>query len=111
MTATNKDFQKRLEFDPEKVNRAYEKLVQIFQDEKLTVGEIIIAYGNLGYTLGASVEGFKEKGPTIDELNKMYYSNPTLGVALMIQGITVTSWYENWEKQQLNKVQGNQGES
>jgi len=106
----NKDFVKRLDFDPEKVNRAFENLVKVFQDEKLTVGEIIIAYGNLGYTLGASIEGFDKNGPTIEELKKMYYTNPSVGVAMMIQGIHVTSWYSDWEKLQLNK-QDNQGET
>lgn len=106
----SKDFVKRLEFDPEKVNRAFEKLVQVFQDERLTVGEILIAYGNLGYTLGASIEGFDKEGPSIEELQKMYYMNPSAGVGLMIQGIHVTSWYSDWEKLQLNK-QDNQGES
>ena len=107
----SKDFQKRLEFDPDKVNRAYEKLVKIFQDEKLTVGEILIAYGNLGYTLGASIEGHQGEGPTTEELQRMYYTNPTPGVALMIQGIHVTSWYGDWERIQLNKVQDTKGES
>ena len=109
--STNKEFVKKLEFDPEKVNRVFERLVDIFQEEKLTVGEIIIAYGNLGYTLGASVAGYTDKGPSMEELNKMYYSQPSLGVALMIQGMTVTSWYGEWEKQQFNKQKDNQGES
>lgn len=109
--STSKDFQKKLEFDPDKVNRVYEKLVEIFQEEKLTVGEIIIAYGNLGYTLGASIEGYHEKGPSPEELEKLYYSHPTLGVALMVQAMTVTGWYEQWEKQQVNKVQDTKGES
>jgi len=108
---TSKEFKKKLEFDPDRVNRVYEKLVGIFQEEKLTVGEIIIAYGNLGYTLGASIEGYQEKGPSPEELEKLYYSNPTLGVALMVQAMTVTGWYEQWEKLQVNKVQDTKGES
>jgi len=98
---SDKNFTAKLEFDPDKVNRVYEKLVNIFQEEKLSVGEIIIAYGNLGYTLGASIEGYDGEGPSLEELTKKYYSDPTLGIALMIQGITVTSWYSSWEKQQI----------
>jgi hypothetical protein len=87
------------EFNPERVDAAYQELVQVFNKHQLTTGEIIIAYGNLGYTLGASIEGYQEgKGPTITELQKMYYQSPTLGVAMMIQGYTCTSWYEDWAK-------------
>ena len=57
----DKDPKPRLKFDPEKVSDVYEKLVEVFQDAKLTTGEILIAYGNLGYTLGASIQGLVEE--------------------------------------------------
>lgn len=87
-------------FSPAKVEKCYEELVEVFQKHKLSVREILIAYGNLGYTLGASIEGFSGQGPSASDLEKMYYTNPTVGVALMSQGLLVTSWDESYEKQQ-----------
>lgn len=83
-------------FDPEKVEEAFAQLVSVFQEQKLTVGEIIIAYGNLGYTLGASIEGYAGQGPSIEELEKLYYQNPTIGVSLMLQSIMVTTWFDDY---------------
>jgi hypothetical protein len=31
-------------------------------------------------------------GPSYEELNKQYYSNPTIGVALMLQSLILSSW-------------------
>ena len=104
--STDKDFSEKkiLSFDPEKVDQAYQKLVQIFVEEKLTAGEIIIALGNLTYTLGASMEGYKDKGPSLEKLKEMYYTNPTLGVAMMLSGITQTSWYSSYEESSLEQT-------
>ena len=93
---------KTLEFDPERCNEMFEELVEVFQKHRPTVGEIIVAYGNLGYTLGASVNNYKGKGPGIEQLKELYYKNPgDIGIALMLQGLTVTTWYGDWEQLQL----------
>lgn len=99
---------KKLTFDPEKVSEGHEKIVSVFQELGLTVGEIIVLYGNLGYTLGASIAGYEDKGPSPEELERMYYENNTdkkthLGVALMTQGMTTTSWYDSWKNILLNE--------
>lgn len=87
---------KTLSFDPERCTQVLEELVEIFRKHKPTVGEILIAYGNLGYTLGASI-GKYEKGPSIEELEELYYKEPgRLDVALMIQGLQTTTWYESY---------------
>ena len=98
-----KDLKTTLEFDPEACNALYEDLVKVYQKHKPTVGSILINYGNLGYTLGASIQGYKDEGPSVEELNKMYYSNPSLGIALMLQGVTIVSWFSSWEEQQVKK--------
>ena len=90
-----------LSFDPDKCSDLYQELVEVFQKYKPTVGELLIAYSNLGYTLGASIGGYKDKGPSMEELEKLYYSQPSLDVALMLQAMTVGSWYDEWEKQVL----------
>jgi hypothetical protein len=97
-----------MKFDEKKASQALSDLIDVFQKKKLTIGEILVVYGNLGYALGASIEGYDDKGPSISELEKLYYSNPTPGVALMLQGVTVTTWYEDWVKK-LKEKQDKEG--
>ena len=95
---------KTLDFDPESCNDLYIKLVEVFQEAKPTIGEILIAYGNLGYTLGASIGRYSEKGPSFEELNELYYKEPgRLDIAMMLQGLTICSWYEDWEQIQTSQ--------
>jgi hypothetical protein len=102
---------KSLAFDPEKTEKLYEDLVKLFAERRPTVGEILIAYGNLGYALGASIGGFSGEGPGVDELKELYYSNPgRLDIALMLQGLLITTWYDDWERNQLEK-KGTKGET
>ena len=89
----------KLEFNSEKVNNVYEKLVQTFQEAKLTTGELLIAFGNLGYTLGASIEGYSDKGPSIEELKKKYYEGATVGVALMLQSYHIVEWFDQYQEE------------
>lgn len=92
-----------LSFDPANTNQCYEELVEVFRKYKLRVGEILIAYGNLGYALGASIEGYKDKGPSVEELQKLYYSKPSPGVGLMLQGVTITTWFDQYEKAKVDE--------
>ena len=99
---------REIEFSPEKVSEGHEKIVEVFRELGLTIGEIIVLYGNLGYTLGASIAGYEEKGPSPEELEKMYYEGngskrKQLGVALMQQGMLCTSWYDSWKNVLLNE--------
>jgi len=94
---------KKLGFDPERCNNLYEELVEVFQKHRPTVGEIIVAMGNLCYTLGASIGKFK-KGPSFEEAKKLYYMDPKrVDLAMMMQGFTMTTWYGDWEELQLSK--------
>ncbi len=103
-----KDIKKTLAFNPEKCNNLYTELVEVFQKIKPTIGEIIIAVGNLLYTVGASIEKYPEKGPSFEELKKLYYMNPKkIGLAMMMQGLTMTTWFQSYEAQQLEKVDKN----
>ena len=98
-----KDIEKTLAFDPKKVEQCYSDLIEVFQKHRLTTGEILIAYGNLGYALGAAVEGYKEKGPGPDELKRLYYSKATPGVGLMLSGLTISSWYDTYLKTKVDE--------
>jgi len=99
-----KDIKKTLAFDPEKCNDLYTGLVEVFQKHKPSVGEIIIATGNLIYALGASIGGYPEKGPSLEELKRLYYIDPgKISLALMMSGTQMCSWYSSYEAQQLGK--------
>ncbi len=82
-----------MDTDNDKISACHTELIDIFQKYKLNIGEILITYGNLGYTLGASIDGHAGQGPSEEELKKAYYTTPTVGVGLMLQGIEVTGWY------------------
>src|SRR5271165_6165274 len=100
----NKDIETTSSFEPAKVEKMYEELVQVFKTYRPTVGEILIAYGNLGFALGASIEGYKGEGPTLEQVKEMYYKNPTLGVALMAHSVEVCGWYDTYNKTREKEV-------
>lgn len=96
--------EKKIGFDPDKATKLLEELIEVYQNNKPTTGEILIATSNLLYTLGASVGGYGETGPGIDELKRLYYSEPgRLDVAMMLQALTMSTWYEDWEKLQTQQ--------
>jgi len=83
-------------FDPDKVSDSLDKILEILQTNKLRVGELIILYGMLGYSMGLSIEGVG--GMSIEELQKKYYAGPTVGVSMAITGLTVSSWFDGYMK-------------
>jgi len=91
--------EKKLGFDPNKASALLEELIEVFQRHRPTVGEIVTVSSNLLYTLGASIGQYGETGPGVDELKRLYYSEPgRMDVALMLQGLQMATWYEDWEK-------------
>ena len=98
MNKIDKNPEKTLKFDPEKCNTTLRKLLDAFQEHRPTIPEILVIYGNLGYLLGASIEGYDAEGPNIEELEKKYYVDPTVGTALMLQGLQVTNWFQDHEE-------------
>lgn len=84
--------------DLEKVENVLNKIIKCVNTGKLSIREIIILYGNLGYHFGASIAGFKDKGPGIEDLKKAYYSSPTVDIGLMLQGLMITGWEEDFIK-------------
>jgi len=80
-------------------NLCLQELIETFNKYNLRTQDLVVVYGNLGYALGASVDGIDEgQGPTMEELKKSYYANPTIGTSLMLQGFLVTSWYDQVNK-------------
>ncbi len=84
--------------DEANLTEALKELIETFNKHNLRIQDILLVYGNLGYALGASIEGYKGKGPDFDALQKKYYEKPTIGVALMLQGMTITSWHDDYIK-------------
>lgn len=103
---------KTLAFDPDKASTLLEEIIEAFQRHRPSVGEIITVTSNLLYSLGASISPtydmeIGEKGPSIEELNKLYYSEPgRIDVAMMLQGLTMSTWYQDWEKLQTGEENG-----
>jgi hypothetical protein len=84
---------------PKKIDKVYQKLLEVFQKNKtLDVKELLILYGHLGYTLGASIGGYTGKGPGVPELTKKYMEEPTIDTALMLQGLQTILWAEDLGK-------------
>lgn len=102
----NKQPEMKLNFDTERCNTILNELMAVFQKHQPTTGETCVVLGNLSYSLGASIGGFDGKGPNPEELKHLYYTEPNLAIAMMLNGLTVTTWYSDWEKQQLKKGSG-----
>lgn len=82
-----------------KVEEALTKIKKILNKNKLTIPELLLLYGNLGYHIGASMAGLKDKGPGLEEVKQAYYvDGPTVDVGLMLQGQLITSWVEDFNK-------------
>lgn len=94
---------KTLQFDPDKCSQLIGKLLEVFKENAPTVGEILVAYGNLGYSLGAAIEGHKSTGPDVTELKEKYYVKPTVGTALMLQGIEITNWFQDHKDETIKE--------
>lgn len=77
----------------ENTSKALDEVLEVLQKYNLTAQSLVILYGNLGYSLGASIDGYQGgEGPSYEELEKKYYSEPTIGTSMMLQGLLVTSW-------------------
>lgn len=87
---------KNKNLDPAKIEKCLGEMIESLEKNKLTVGELIILLSNLQYTIGASIDGYGEKGPGLEELKKIYYSEPTVGVAMMLNGMEISTWYDSW---------------
>lgn len=65
-------------------------------DQHLSVPEIVDVFTNVLYAVGASIEGFKDTGPSIPDVIDMYYSKPgRVGIAMMAQAIHMN---QEWHK-------------
>jgi hypothetical protein len=91
------------DIDSEKCGKILEDLITAFNHQSISNKEIVLVLSNLMYTLGAYIEGYKEKGPGIDALEKLYYSHPTAGVGLMLQSLLMSTWLDSMPKENKEK--------
>jgi hypothetical protein len=92
------------EEEQEKASKALNDILLILKEAKLRTPDLILLYGNLGYSIGASIEGIEPgQGPILQELEKRYYEKPTVGVAMMLQGMLTTTWHDDLNKNEEKK--------
>ena len=84
--------------DTSKVDGVIAKILKLINKAQLNIPELILFYSRLGYAIGASMIGIRDVGPTVEALKREGYSNPTVPVALMQQGLLTETWVEDWEK-------------
>jgi len=83
-------------FNEEIVQKIHDQSIDLFRNAGMTVGEILVTYGNIGRTLGLAIAGHVETIPSQEEIEIEYYKNPTPGTALVLQGLEVIGWFEKW---------------
>lgn len=106
MSEDNTDPLIDIEEEVQKASLAFDEILLVLKKHKLRVQELVTLYGNLGYAIGAAIEKIPEgvEGPTPEELQKSYYEKPTIGVALMLQGVVTSSWSENINKENVQEI-------
>jgi hypothetical protein len=94
------------EINNDAVGQTIQDIEAVLSKANLTVGELLLVYGNLGYRLGANLrracydDKFVSEPPNLEKLNKLYYINPTEDIALMLTGLTVTAWVQSLENKE-----------
>ena len=91
------DVNKTDDTDTDKIQNCLTQMIDLLESERLNVGELILLLSNLQYLVGASIEGHVNgKGPGLEELKKLYLTNPTVGVNMMLAGMTMSTWYDTY---------------
>jgi len=67
------------------------KIQLILNEHELTAKDLVRVYSDLGINIGCSIEGIDE-APSVLDLERKYYSDPTMGNALILQSINLTTW-------------------
>lgn len=86
--------------DIKKCEKVLDELHESLNKNKLNLKELVWTYGQLGYNIGATLEG---TGLTAEEVNKQYYLNPRLGIALQAQGLNIQMWIDKIEESRDDK--------
>lgn len=71
--------------------RTRDTILYILNKMRLSKEDLVRLWGTIGYDIGRSIYG---KDLEIEELEKLYYTEPSLGIAMMCQSLHVISWVE-----------------
>jgi hypothetical protein len=82
--------------DDNKITATLIKIHKLLNKEHFTVPELLLLYGNLGYEIGASIAMIEGPGPSLQELQLEDKINPTVDVALMLTGLLITTYEEDF---------------
>lgn len=84
--------------DDTKVEAALLQIHKVLNNAGLNIPELILVYGNLGYQLGAAIAGYRsgELGPSIETLQLLHATHPTVDVNFMLQGLLITEWEQDY---------------
>jgi hypothetical protein len=82
--------------DDNKVAATLAKIHRLLNREHFTIPELLLLYGNLGYEIGAAIAMIEGPGPSLQELQLEDKINPTIDCALMLQGLLVSTWEEDF---------------
>lgn len=78
------------------IAKAHDEILVVLQKYKLSTRELILLMGNVLYSIGASIAGYKGTAPSGANLAKLYYQNAkNPGLAMMSQGELMTTWYDD----------------
>jgi hypothetical protein len=88
------------ELDRDKIEVCIAALEAVFQKHSLSVAELMLTYGNLGYKLGQNIgkqcyDREFSGPPDLDNLLKMYEQKPDLDVSLMLSSLQMIIWVDN----------------
>lgn len=78
-------------YPTEKLTLLLKKTIKLLNKSKLSVADIVILYGNLGYMIGHSMAKLGGE-PSLEQLVELYKERPTVAIALMITGLMIVSW-------------------
>lgn len=78
-----------------KCEQILDQVHEILNKSKLSLKELVWVYGQLGYNIGASLEG---QAFSPEDATKEYYTSPRLGVALQVQGLQTQTWTDQIEE-------------
>ncbi len=88
------------EEEQEKASEALDEILATLNKFSLRVEELVLLYSNLGYSIGASIDGIgaNDEKPSLESLQQKYYEKPSIGVALMLQGLLTSTWVDDFKQ-------------
>ncbi len=75
-----------------RIEKLGNKVLNLINKTGFTPRELFLFWVALGWDIGQAIHGKLE---TIEDLEKMYYTRPALGTAMMLQSKIASSWLED----------------